>query len=398
MFNHLMKFIWNRRKRNLMTSLGIIISFLVLFLVLTIIVKSAGNYFKTQGFNTDKIWFITFDWKDAEQSEIQETFLQINNLVAGDAEIENYSYARTYIYSPWVMSATNLEYNEKELSCHIAWGDRETADVLKIPVIEGRWFDESDLPDTEEESIVVSQKLIDEFFPDGEGIGKTIMRGDDPYRIIGIVPEFRNASRFSDSRRVFFRQTYHNAENFTDFRESMGQRILLKIPGQFNAASEMALLKKLNKIAPGWTFDVRELNALKNNATMITLLLPIILGIVSIFMLVNVGLGLFGVIWYQTERRKSEVGLRRALGAPKKQIYLQIIGEAIVLTTFSILWGILFAVQFPLLHVFPSVELITYMQALALAIVIIYGITFFCALYPSRQAINIEPAEALHYE
>ena len=69
-----------------------------------------------------------------------------------------------------------------------------------------------------------------------------------------------------------------------------------------------------------------------------------------------------------------------------------------VLTTFSLLWGSLFALQFPLLHVIPDIETATYLKAYLLAGLIIYIITFFCALYPSQKATHIEPAIALHYE
>ena len=398
MDNHLLKLIWNRRKRNFVTSLGIFISFLVLFLVMVLIVKTMGNYVKPIGYETDNLWFITFDWIDHTEEEIKETLLLVNQALDVEPEIEEYAYSRAFIYSPLVMSASSLYYEDAELNCHIAWGDAELGKVLSIPLAQGEWFDERTNPDLLEEPIVVTQMLVDDFFDDGIGVGKVLERGEERFKIIGVIDEFRNASKFSNSRRVVLRQMIHNASLFTDLGESLGLRILMKVDGSLDAEKEMKLIKTLKGIASDWSFDVRELNSIKNSATLWTLVIPGILAIICVFMLVNVGLGLFGVIWYQTDRRKSEIGLRRALGAPSYKIYRQIIGEALVLTTFSLLWGSLFALQFPLLQVIPNIETGTYLKAYLLAGLIIYLITFFCALYPSRKATHIEPAIALHYE
>jgi len=398
MNNHLLKLIWNRRKRNFVTSLGIFISFLVLFLVMVLIVKTMGNFAKPIGYETDNVWFITFDWIDHTEEEIKETLLLVNQALDVEPEIEEYAYSRAYIYSPLVMSASNFSYEDAALNCHIAWGDAHLADVLSMPLDQNEWFDEQTNPDLLEEPIVVTQMLVDDFFSDGIGVGKVLERGEERFKIIGVIDEFRNASRFSNSRRVVIRQMIHNIDIFKDIGESMGLRILVKVNGSMSAENEMKLIKTLKGIASDWSFDVRELNSIKRSATLWTLVLPGILAIICVFMLVNVGLGLFGVIWYQTDRRKSEIGLRRALGAPSYKIYRQIIGEAMVLTTFSLLWGSLFALQFPLLKVIPDIETGTYLKAYLLSVLIIYIITFFCALYPSQKATHIEPAIALHYE
>ena len=398
MNNHLLKLIWNRRKRNFVTSLGIFISFLVLFLVMVLIVKTMGNFAKPIGYETDNVWFITFDWIDHTEEEIKETLLLVNQALDVEPEIEEYAYSRAYIYSPLVMSASNFSYEDVALNCHIAWGDAHLADVLSMPLDQNEWFDEQTNPDLLEEPIVVTQMLVDDFFSDGIGVGKVLERGEERFKIIGVIDEFRNASRFSNSRRVVIRQMIHNIDIFKDIGESMGLRILVKVNGSMSAENEMKLIKTLKGIASDWSFDVRELNSIKRSATLWTLVLPGILAIICVFMLVNVGLGLFGVIWYQTDRRKSEIGLRRALGAPSYKIYRQIIGEAMVLTTFSLLWGSLFALQFPLLKVIPDIETGTYLKAYLLSVLIIYIITFFCALYPSQKATHIEPAIALHYE
>jgi len=157
------------------------------------------------------------------------------------------------------------------------------------------------------------------------------------------------------------------------------------------------LRKKLAKIAPNWTFELEYLEEKKEVAGRIVTIPLIIMLIVCAFLIFNVALGLFGVLWYNINQRKSEIGLRRATGASTTGITSQFVGEMWVLSTFGIIVGLFFAVQFPLLNVF-DLEGRIYFLAMLASILLIYLLTTICALLPSRQASTIQPAIALHEE
>ena len=81
MIRHFFRVIWFRKKENFMTSLGIFISFIVLFLVASFLVYTIGNYFKPLGFEYKNVWKITMDWKDDSIEEKIETFRQVENVL-----------------------------------------------------------------------------------------------------------------------------------------------------------------------------------------------------------------------------------------------------------------------------------------------------------------------------
>ena len=85
------------------------------------------------------------------------------------------------------------------------------------------------------------------------------------------------------------------------------------------------------------------------------------------------------------------------MGATRRDIQGQFVGEMVVLATFSIALGLFFAVQFPLLNVFDVAASI-YMWGMLLAVAAVYAIVVLCAWFPSRQAAAIHPAMALHDE
>ncbi len=119
--------------------------------------------------------------------------------------------------------------------------------------------------------------------------------------------------------------------------------------------------------------------------------------IISGFLLTNVALGLFGILNLSIARRRSEIGLRRAMGATKSSITTQFLGEMWVLAAFSVILGLLFAIQFPIMNVFDVASGV-YLTAIAAAAVVIFAIVTLCAWYPSHQAARVQPAVALHEE
>src|ERR1700753_3190284 len=128
-----------------------------------------------------------------------------------------------------------------------------------------------------------------------------------------------------------------------------------------------------------------------------TLVPMIALLIVACFLIINVALGLFCVLWYNINKRRGEIGLRRAIGATGNSVSGQLVNEAMILATLSLIIGAFFAIQFPLLNLF-DLPASVYIIALFLSIIFIYLLVFVCSLYPGKQAAAIYPAVALHEE
>ncbi|NQV17172.1 MAG: ABC transporter permease [Armatimonadetes bacterium] len=399
MIKHFFKLIWNKKRTNFMTSLGIFVSFIVLFLVLVAVIYNISNYLKPLGFSYKDVWYITMDWKDSSQEEIKETLLQFENAFRSFPEIENFAYSESFIFTPAVMNMTNYEYNGREIRCNIRYASDDFTKVMGVEILEGRWFNESDNASSKN-PLVINKYAKEEIFGNDIALGKVLHRDETEYIIIGVIDEFRNAGQFSGSSSISFRRISLNLEHeLSRFgSEAMGSRILLKMKPGTPFQFEETLTKSLSNIAKDWQIKMNTLELLKKSATLQTLIFPVILIVVCGFLVINVALGLFGVIWYNTNRRKSEIGLRRALGSSAMKIYKQIIGEALVLSTFAMIFGSFFALQFPLLGIFSFIDTKIYIFAYVSAIILIYVITALCALYPSKIASNLEPAEALHYE
>ena len=173
--------------------------------------------------------------------------------------------------------------------------------------------------------------------------------------------------------------------------------ILLKVTPGADAAFESQLYKILANYLKSSNVEIEHLDNKLKTANYWYLVPMIVLLIVAGFLIVNVALGLFGVLWYNISRRRGEIGLRRAIGASGKSVSAQLVTESMILATMSLTIGSFFAIQFPLLNVF-DLPAAVYFTAMVLSVLFIYILVFICSLYPGKQAASIYPAVALHEE
>jgi len=122
----------------------------------------------------------------------------------------------------------------------------------------------------------------------------------------------------------------------------------------------------------------------------------VLVAIGSISLLVG-GVGIMNIMYATVTERTKEVGIRRAVGATKKDILLQFLTESVVLSVFGGLSGLLFAIVLVILirPFFP-------VAINALAVMITLGISsaigIFFGVFPARRAANLPPIEAIRYE
>jgi putative ABC transport system permease protein len=391
MIRHLFKLIWNRKKSNFLLITEIFFCFLVLFGVLSFIVYNVRNYTRPLGFKHENVWLLTMRPSTDSTAQNRQIVEQVIQRVRAFPEVDQAS-----------LISSNAPFSFSQMNNHFSYGDvkridsdvyevqDEFKDVMQIQVNQGRWFGTSD-DASHHEPVVINKALQRVLFGEEDALGKIIHVDDSTnFQVVGITDYYRAGSEFSAEDPAVFTRI-----NLKKNPKYFANEMLIRVKPGIGIDFEEKMVKEISGIGKDWALEVATLEKMRQNKAKVTIIPMIALGLVCGFLILNVALGLFGVLWYNISRRNSEIGLRRALGAASGQIYRQFIGEVLVLATFGLIFGVLFAVQFPLLQVF-QVESEVYFIALAGAVVLIYLLTTFCALYPSRQAAAIHPAIALH--
>lgn len=399
MFKHLFKLIWNKKKQNFLLITEMFVSFLVTFAVFTLIVYYYHNYKQPMGFDYDNVWVVHYTPPENIKSNDSVILFHetLSKMLHSMPQVEDISFTGANV--PFSMSTSNTEIsygNNRHVRCNIFQTEQSYKNVLNFKILEGRWFTHEDDVNGKYIPLVLNEKVKEELFGKEDAVGKIIGEEQigakapaDRYRVIGVADNMKDKGEYQAIEKGMF------IKMDTGWMRYAGN-ILIKVKPTADAAFESKLFKALSN-AIGTSIEIEHLDKKLVTKNRI-MLVPMIIGlIVAGFLIINVSLGLFGVLWYNINKRKGEIGLRRAVGATGYSISMQLVGEALILATFSLIIGLFFAVQFPLLNVF-NLPSSVYIIALILAVVFIYLLVIVCALYPGKQAASIYPAVALHEE
>ncbi|RYY36301.1 MAG: FtsX-like permease family protein [Sphingobacteriaceae bacterium] len=394
MVKHLFKLIWNKKKQNFLLFSEIFVSFLVIFGVFTFGVYAYKNYMAPMNFEYEDVWVINYSNPlKTENNDSLELFYSTvkQNVKAVPGVIEASYMSANFPFSMSMMNG-NIKANGKDISSVNYYDvDDNYADVLKAKMVEGRWYNKADAVN-HNKVIVINKVLKDAIFGTGSAVGKHV-DGDNPKDgklIIGVVDDLKTEGDYHPVGYGAYKRL--DTAGF----KWIGTMLVKVKPGA-DAAFEGKLYKTMANSLKNSNVEIEHLDNKLVNKNKFTLVPLIILSVVAAFLIINVALGLFGVLWYNINKRRGEIGLRRAIGASGSSVSWQLVSEALILATFSLLIGSFFAVQFPLLNVFDLPAMV-YVISILLAIVFIYLLVLICALYPGKQAANIYPAVALHEE
>ncbi len=398
MIKHIFKLIWKRKRANFFLILEIFASFIVLFAVGTLGCYYYYNYTSPVGFEYENVWRISTAGIDqlitGTDSTFNKTYFNMSNVLDEFDEISHISLQNPV---PYDMSqhTENYEYNGTEVQIRVSNVYQNLDKVLNINISQGRWFNAGDDVD-KSEPVILNQLAVEKFAFEDNPIGKVLIQRTRSgtiyeHRIVGVVDHFKLGGEFShEIPLVFLYKNLNSSEIPLNF--------MVKVKPGTDAEVEALVQKRLQTVAKDRTITIKRLENLRKSSFKFEYSVFISAIFISGSLMLMVGLGLLGVLWLNVSKRTKEIGLRRAKGANRMHIYKQIIGELIVVTTFGVFIGFLFALQFPLMNFVSFLTLKTYLLAIFFSIVVIYSLTYICALYPGRIAVQINPAEALHTE
>lgn len=387
---HLFKLMWNRRKMNLLMIIEIFISYLVIFLLCQSLVKFAFYYSEPLGFNYKDVWNLEINTNNLEVAAARENMELLKQEILSHPEVINISEAYNLPYTS-VGIQTMLDLNGITIKTNLMLGDDNYADVLEIEMIEGRWFNESDNA-LDREPVIINRKLREELFPAEKAAGKILKQREDERIVIGVFDQIKKRGELNDFGKIMFKRI-----NPLEPESWLGENILIKVKPGTGLDFEERLMRNLAMISDTFTLEMRRMEDMRKRAYQKYMSVAIIFGVISIFLVINVSLGLFGVLWYNINFRRSEIGIRRSFGSTPVNIYTQIIGETLTLTTFSLILGSFIVLQLKvLIENFLRTDI--FITSYIISILLVYLITAVCAFYPSKLAAQIEPAEALHDE
>lgn len=388
MIKHLFKIIWQGRKKNFLLMLEFFISFLVLFAIFCVAYNLLLRYNKPLGFNSENVWVLKLNYENTPDS-IQDKNSRFEQLISDLSQIKginqiaksgrNFPYAQNTFISGLESKKTG-----ESVQSNIQFINEHFKDVMGLRLTEGRWFSDQD-DGISPTPIVIDEGLKEALFGNQPALGE-IVNGN--WKVIGVTDKYRIKGEFSEYMPVCFQKTPS-----TD----LSPCLLIKVKPGSGIELEEKIMKAANYIARDWNVEFDTVVDMRKTSFNLVLVPLLVFAIVTIFLILNVIMGLFGVLWYNISRRRSEIGLRRSVGAQSIKLFYQFIGEMLVLASLGILPGFLIVLQFTIINLFklePGASVLSILTS----IVAIYVLVIVCAAIPSFQASKIQPAQALSEE
>lgn len=277
----------------------------------------------------------------------------------------------------------------------------------EVTIQRGRLLDEGDVR-AARNVVVLGSEIVDDLFGPQNPIGKRVKLGARSYEVIGTLESigtqfFQNADEF-----VFIPLTTARAQNAQKYVNIVSMQSV----GDFDLAQydvETLLRRRHGIVNPDGDADkddfIVSTSAQANDILgAVSLGLTLFITTVAGISLIVGGIGIMNIMLVSVTERTREIGLRKAIGAKRKDILLQFLVEAISLTMLAGIIGVLCGVGLAALlaaitdKFLPTYDFVMSYPSIGIALAMAFAVGLGFGIYPAKKAAELSPMNALRYE
>ena len=380
--------------RSLLTGLGMVIGTASVILVVTISLTSRDYILEqVQGIGSNIIFAY---YAAAGGSTVSDAdYIKMPDVQAIRQELTSDIVAATGVMSNF----DRILIGGKEQDVKVIGTDQDYQAVRNIVISSGRFLDEGDVTLRTKAALLTDQLATRMFGGRAAALNQVIKLYGLEFTVIGTFHEKVETFGQSEVERDTILIPITVLRYFTPVERIDPLYVQVRSPQEVDrvATRLQEILEARHR--PGARYRVDTLTAILNAAKNISLILSLVLVLVSAITLVISGIGIMNIMLVTVTERTREIGVRLAVGASPKEILLQFLTEAILVSLSGGLIGILVGVAIPLsVQLFADIRI----PISPVAIVVAFGVSCLVGLVfgilPANRAAHLHPTEALRYE
>jgi putative ABC transport system permease protein len=295
-----------------------------------------------------------------------------------------------------------VKYENLSTNTNIVGTTPDIIEVQNHTLAQGRFFDKDEDKGLRRVA-VVGQIVVDNIFEEQYPIGKIIRIGKVPFEVIGVLsPKGLDVNGMAQDDQIFipvrtalrrvFNLDYINAIYVKVKDSSLMDETEKEIRG---------ILRGKHHLKEGKNDDF----TIQNQATVLetqresSKVFTLLIGSIAAISLIVGGIGILVVMLISIKERTKEIGIRRAVGAKRKDILFQFFSEALILSIGGGIIGVIIGVTVSMVVAFfAGWPFIVSINAIAAALLSTFIIGIFSGVYPARKASLLDPIKALQFE
>jgi len=311
--------------------------------------------------------------------------------------------------SPILMLNDSVSYGREEEAPEIMAGNESFFTSQSIDAALGRLFDASDVQASKPVA-VIGPDLAKNLFGDQDPLGKKIKIGNQSLTVIGVTEPLGSQAFQNADERVYLPFSTAKIMSGKKYADIIMLQAASDKEIDITVADVTSLLRQRHRIqnpendADKDDFHVRSAAQAMDILGTVTLSLTVFLSAIAGISLVVGGIGIMNIMLVAVTERTREIGLRKAVGAKRRDILLQFLIEAVLLTFFGGLIGMAMGLSIALIASFVVRNFLAdyafhiSIPSTILAIVVAAGTGLLFGIYPANKAAALRPIEALRYE
>lgn len=266
----------------------------------------------------------------------------------------------------------------------------------------GRFFSESE-NEHRADVAVIGPDVAKTLYPDGEPLGKPVLINGVTYEVIGVL-EPRKGNLVKDQsadKTVMVPYRSYRKHNPEDDEHMIGA---VAYKGRMSEADDQirGVLRRRRHVPfdkPD-NFGISSAQQIADQFRQITASVALLVSVISSIGLLVGGVGVMNIMLMSVTQRTREIGVRKAIGARRRDIVWQFLTEAVVLTAAGGIIGVIFGGAISLLInlAVPSLPSSIPLWSIVLGVAVSMSVGLFFGMYPAIKAARLDPIEALRYE